>query len=83
VEYGMAVKYFSPPHIYSISCFLTTGNDPTYTFLGQTINRLCIGIGLFRSTIHKWRLVPSANCSFGAEEQISDHILAFCPYTTL
>jgi len=25
----MAEKYFSPPHIYSISWPFTTGNDPT------------------------------------------------------
>jgi len=36
VEYGMAKKYFSPPHIYFISWPLTTGKNPTQTFLGQT-----------------------------------------------
>jgi len=30
------------------------------------------GIGLFRSTMHKWGLVPSANCSCGAEERMAD-----------
>jgi len=30
--------------------------------------------------MHKWGLVPSANCRCGrAEEQTADHILAFCP----
>jgi len=28
--------------------------------------------------MHKWGLVPSANCKCGAEEQTADHILAFC-----
>jgi len=27
----------------------------------------------------KWGLMPSANCSCGAEEQTADHILASCP----
>jgi len=31
------------------------------------------------STMHKWGLVPSANCSCGAEEQTTDHILASSP----
>jgi len=29
MEYGMAEKYFLPPHIYSISWSLNTGNGPT------------------------------------------------------
>jgi len=29
MEYKMAEKYFSPPHIYSISWPFTTGNDHT------------------------------------------------------
>jgi len=29
--------------------------------------------------MHKWGLVPSANCSCGAEQQTADHILASCP----
>jgi len=28
--------------------------------------------------MHKWGLVPSANCRCGAEEQTADHILASC-----
>jgi len=28
--------------------------------------------------MHKWGLVPSANCRCGAEEQTADHILACC-----
>jgi len=43
------------------------------------LNRLRTGIGLFRSALHKWGLVPSVNCSFGAEEQTADHMLASCP----
>jgi len=41
-------------------------------------NRLRSGVGLFRSTMHKWGLVPSANCRCGAEEQTADHILPSC-----
>jgi len=29
--------------------------------------------------MHKWGLVPSANCRCGAEEQTADHMLASCP----
>jgi len=43
------------------------------------LNRLRTGVRLFRSTVHKWGLVPSANCRCGAEEQMADHILASCP----
>jgi len=42
------------------------------------LNRLRIGVGLFRSTMHKWGLVPSVNYKCGAEEQTDDHILASC-----
>jgi len=34
---------------------------------------------LFRSTMHKWGLVPLANCRCGAEEQTAYYILASCP----
>jgi len=48
------------------------------------LNRLIriAGVGLFLSTLHKWSLVPSANCSCGAEEQTgetADHIISSCP----
>jgi len=43
------------------------------------LNYLRTGVGLFRSTMHKWGLVPSANYRCGAEEQTADHILASCP----
>jgi len=42
------------------------------------LNRLRTGVGLFRSTIHKRGLVPSANYKCGTEEQTADHILASC-----
>jgi len=41
------------------------------------LNRL--RTGLFRSKMHKWDLVPSANCRGVAEEQTADNILASCP----
>jgi len=73
----MAENYLSPPYILS----------PGHTPLGMTLprpswvrlNRLLTGIELFRSTMHKWGNVASANCSCGAEEQTTDHILASCP----
>jgi len=42
------------------------------------LNRLRFGVGLFRSTMHKWGLALSANCNWGAEKQTADHILASC-----
>jgi len=61
----------------------STGPSP----LGMTLHRpswvrlnhLPTGVGLFRSTMHNWGLVPSVNYRCGAEEQTADHILAFCP----
>jgi len=43
------------------------------------LNHLRTGVGLFRSTMHKWGLVPSAYCRCRAKEQTADHILAYCP----
>jgi len=42
------------------------------------LNRLRTGVGLFRSTMHKWSLVTSANNRDAAEDQTADHILASC-----
>ena len=43
------------------------------------LNRLRTGVGLFRSTMHKWGMAPSAACECGAEEQTADHIITSCP----
>jgi len=78
VEYGMAEKYFSPSHIIPSPDPSPPGmtlHRPSWVRL----NRLRIGVGLFRSTMHKWGLLSSANCKCGAEEQTADHILASCP----
>jgi len=40
--------------------------------------RLCTGVGLFRSSMHKSGLVPPANYRCGIEKQTADHILASC-----
>jgi len=45
----------------------------------HTLNHLCTDIGLFHSTMHKWGLVPLANCRCRTEKQMADHILASCP----
>jgi len=74
----MAEKYFLPPHIYSISWPLTTGNDPIPSPSWVRLNRLHADVDLLCSTMHKFGLVPSANCKCGAEKQTADHILAFC-----
>jgi len=47
---------------------LTTGNNPTYSSWVR-LNRLRTGVGLFRSTMHKWGLVSSANCRCGANNR--------------
>ena len=43
------------------------------------LNRLRTGVGLFRSTMHKWGMAPTAACECGAEEQTADHVIATCP----
>ena len=43
------------------------------------LNHLCTGVGRFRSSLHYWRMVPSAACDCGAENQTAEHILAHCP----
>jgi len=40
------------------------------------LNCLSAGVGLLRSTMHKWGSVPSSDCRSEAEEQTADHILA-------
>ena len=43
------------------------------------LNRLRTGVGLFRSTMYKWGMAPTAACECGAEEQTADHVIATCP----
>jgi len=78
VEYGMA-KNTSRPHTFISS----PGPSPPGMTLPRPswvkLNRLRTGAGLFRSTMQKWGLVPSANCRCGAEEQTVNLILAYCP----
>jgi len=42
-------------------------------------NRLRTVVGLFRSSLHKWDMAPSAACECGAEEHIVDHAVLHCP----
>ena len=37
------------------------------------------GVGLFRSTVHRWGMVSTAACEYGAEKQTVDPIIAACP----
>ena len=41
-------------------------------------NRLRTGVGLFRSTAHKWGMATSPSCPCGAEDQTADHIVRSC-----
>ena len=43
------------------------------------LNRLRTGVGLFRSTMHKWGMAPSPACECGADEQTADHLIISCP----
>ena len=43
------------------------------------LNRLRNGVGLFRSTMYKWGMVPSPACECGANEQTADHLIISCP----
>jgi len=58
---------------------ITFARIATWRFVDTIPNRLRTGVRLFRSTMHKWDLVPSADCRCGEEEQTADHILASCP----
>ena len=42
------------------------------------LNRLRTGVGLFKSTLHKWGVANSPFCECGAEEQTADHIIKDC-----
>ena len=42
------------------------------------LNRLQTGVGQFHSSMHKWCLAPSPNCTCGASEQTADHVLTVC-----
>ena len=43
------------------------------------LNCLRTGTGRFHSSMHKWDLVPSPNCEYGASEQTADHVITACP----
>ena len=42
------------------------------------LNRLRTGVGLFRSTMHKWDMTPSPACECGADEQTADDLILSC-----
>ena len=43
------------------------------------VNRLQTGVGIFRSTTHKWGMAASADCDCGAKKQKSEHLVTSCP----
>jgi len=78
VEYGMAEKYFSPPHNPS------PGPSPPGMTLPRPfwvkLNRLRTGAGLFRSTMHKWDLVPRriADAEQRSKRPITNYLPVSC-----
>ena len=44
------------------------------------LNRLRSGIERFHSSMHKWGLALSPNCTCGAPEQTEDQVLTVGPY---
>jgi len=82
VEYEMAEKYFSPPHNPSLGPSPPGITIPIPSWV--RLNHLCTGVGLTRSTMHKWGLVSLAYCRCGAEEQTANHsLVSFSPYYPL
>ena len=47
--------------------------------LWVTLDRLRIGIGLFRLETHKWGMTSTAACECGTKEQTSEHVITTCP----
>jgi len=47
------------------------------------LNRLCSGVGRFRSCFYIWGMTSSAACECGAEEQTVDHVVLQCPMDQL
>ena len=43
------------------------------------LNRLRIGVGLFRSETHKWGMASTAACECGGKEQIAEHVITSFP----
>jgi len=80
-----AFIWFTQMFVISLTLIMMATQFPGPSSPGMTlhrpswvrINRLRTGVGLFRSTMHKW-VVPSANCRCGAEEQTADYIITSC-----
>jgi len=78
MEFGVAGQPYKTPHFHP---------RHRHSFLGMTLprtawvrlNRLCTGVGRFRSCLYKWVLVSSAACECFAEEQTVDHVVFQCP----
>ncbi|KAL7402753.1 hypothetical protein ABVT39_019550, partial [Epinephelus coioides] len=47
--------------------------------LWTSLNRLCTGVGRFKSSLMKWGLLDSAACECGESEQTAEHIITGCP----
>ena len=58
-------------------------NNPSGTKLQRPawvkLNKPRTGVGLFRTTMHKWGMASSPTCVCGAKEQSADHIITSCP----
>jgi len=42
------------------------------------LNRLCTGVGRFRSCLYKWGMASSVACECGTEQTV-DHVVLHCP----
>jgi len=77
-ERGVGGQPHKTPHFNSRHRYTST---PGMTFprgAWVRLNRLCTGVGRFRSCLYKWGMAFSAACECGAEEQTVDHVILQC-----
>ena len=69
--------YKTPPHFYT-----RHRHPPRGMTLPRTawfwLNRFRIGVGRFRSCLHKWGMASSVACECGAKGQTVDHVVREC-----
>jgi len=78
VEYQWNVEWTDSPTRLRIFNPDTGTHPPGMTLPKRAwvrLNRLCTGVGRFRSCLHTWGMASSA-CECGAEEQTVDHVVS-------